>query len=175
METNLFMVCLLVAAALVCGMAMAADPSPAPTQGTTNLTGTVEQCSIGITVPVDQTIVLTRGNDNVQGLGNVNVISNCNTHWTVTVNANNANMYYVGPTALSYKFLTTVMYVSTDANNWTAFSPANKAFPFISTGAIQLATGNGAQSIPVYIKQPVNGDDAGGTYTIKFTFNLIQG
>lgn len=178
MKAKLLVVCLLVVAALVCETAVMAV-EPMPTQGTTVITGNVAACSIGLTIPVDQSITLTRGNDNIQGLGNVQVLNNCNTHWTVNLVGDNAYMYTTHPSATSvsptYTFLTTVMSVSTDGTTWTPFAPASSATGLINTNPVTLASGNGAQTIPVYVKQPVTSADAGGDYKIKFTFNLVQG
>lgn len=162
--------------AFVLLLALAGAAMATGTTGTTNLTGSVDACSIGLTVPVDQVITLTRGSDNIQGLGNVQVISNCNTPWTLKVKADNANMYATLQTVqLSYSYLTTVMYIGTDGTTWTPFAPAHTSTGLHETQQITLATGNGAHTVPVYVKQPVTSSDAGGNYKIKFTFDLIQG
>ena len=152
----------------------------AVTDNDTVLTGTVDACSIGLTVPVDQTVALVRGSDNIQGIGNVEVINNCNTPWTVNVVADSANMYFSsqGGNAISYTYLTTVMYVGTTSTGpWIPFSPAASNIHALTgtTPAITLDTGSGAHTIPVYVKQPVTSGDSGGNYRIKFTFQLIQG
>jgi hypothetical protein len=149
--------------------------------GTTTITGHVDACSIGITVPVDTSITITRGSDNVQWIGNVNVINNCNTPWTVNVVADNEKMYFStnGGNAITYTYLTTVMSVGTSSDGpWTNFAAASSigtAFGPHVTNPIVLDTGSGADTIPVYVKQPVTSADVGGDYKIKFTFNLIQG
>jgi hypothetical protein len=176
MKKLMFVLALVVLLAFT-GSVMATQPIP--TSGTTVITGNVEACSIGLTVPVDQSITLTRGNDNVQGLGNVQIINNCDTPWTISVTADNANMYFNHPvpstaTPITYTYLTTVMSVSTDGTNWVPFAPATLS-GLVPTNPITLASGHGATSVPVYVKQPVTTSDAGGQYTIKFTFSLTQG
>lgn len=133
------------------------------------------ECSVGLQVPANQVISLARLNDNIQGIGNVVVTTTCLNQWTLTVTADNANMYAQAPT---WKFLSTVMYISTDNTTWTAFSPSNVASPLVPSTPITLTTSGtnpgSVSTIPVYVKQPVTGGDPSGEYKIKFTFNLVQ-
>lgn len=139
------------------------------TEDDTVLNGEVGACSVGITVPVDSTITLERGTDNIQEIGQVHVISPCEINTWFSVTSTEPSMTN-GEDNLDAPFEIRVS--KWDGTTWGPWSEFVAIDEDPTAGTTYNSVGDAIYLIGV--KQPVSEDDPAGDYTITLDFHLYQ-
>lgn len=145
---------------LICAVGIVcAEPMPAPTLVAS---GTVEGDTIGLTLPSNPTLSLTRGSANIQGCGYAVVTQTGSTHnWELSVTGSDGGYMVTGTTPTRLSSPLYISMIEADPITWVSLTTTPAA---VTSDTYPSNIAN----IPLYLKQPVSISDVGGGTTQSY-------